>query len=127
MSQGNVARRHEAQQSGARILDDERSYEQRAERDRRSSAGASTEWRTTMTDRINSSTRRARWALLPAIALVLFAGLPTAMAADQQATDDAVDNAMNWQAARSGGDTGAYAQAYHQGNTVYVPGHRSYR
>jgi hypothetical protein len=76
-----------------------------------------------MQDRINTTVRRrARWALLPAIAIVLFAGLPAAMAADQQATDDAMDNALNWQAARSG----SHAQSYDNG-TVYVPGHRSYR
>jgi hypothetical protein len=44
------------------------------------------------------------------------------MAADQQATDDAMDDAQNWQAARSG----TYAQSYDNG-TVYVPGQRSYR
>lgn len=79
-----------------------------------------------MQDRINSIVRRrARRALLPAIAIVLLSGLPAAMAADQQATDDAMTNALSWQAAR-GGDSGSYAQAYHQG-TVHVPGQRSYR
>jgi hypothetical protein len=76
-----------------------------------------------MQDRINTTVRRrARWALLPAIAIVLFAGLPAAMAADQQATDDEMDNAQNWQAARSG----SYAQSYDEG-TVHDPRHRSYR
>ena len=53
-----------------------------------------------MQARIISSVRRpVRWALLPAIAMIgVLAGLPTAFAADQQATDDAMDNANNWQA-----------------------------
>jgi hypothetical protein len=65
-----------------------------------------------------------RWALLPAIAMIgVLAGLPAAFAADQQATDDALDNALNWQAARG---VGPYAQSTQEG-LVYAPRHRSYR
>ena len=42
-------------------------------------------------------------------ATVLVAGATGAMAADRQASDDAVNNDLSWQAARSGG--GAYASA----------------
>jgi hypothetical protein len=81
-----------------------------------------------MKDRINSSVRRpVRWALLPAIAMIgVLAGVPAAFAFDQQATDDAMDNAINWQAARGGNFSAPYAQATHEG-TVYAPSHRSYR
>jgi hypothetical protein len=82
-----------------------------------------------MNDRITSTVRRpTRWALLPAIAMIgLLAGAPAAFAADQQATDDAMDNAANWQAARGGNDAGPYAQSTHEG-LVYAPRqHRSYR
>ena len=71
--------------------------------------------------------RPARWALLPAIAMIgVLAGLPSAFAFDQQATDDAMDNSVSWQAARGGSYAGPYAQAIHEG-TVYAPRHRSYR
>jgi hypothetical protein len=81
-----------------------------------------------MQDRIVSSVRRRpRWALVPAIAMIgVLAGLPTAFAFDQQATDDAMDNAINWQAARGGNYAGPYAQSTHEG-LVYAPRHRSYR
>jgi hypothetical protein len=82
-----------------------------------------------MKDRITSSARRPlRWALVPAIAMIgVLAGLPAAYAFDQQATDDAMDNALNWQAARGGGSyTGPYAQSTNEG-LVYAPRHRSYR
>ena len=57
-----------------------------------------------MKDRITTSARRPlRWALVPAIAMIgVLAGLPAAYAFDQQATDDAMDNAVNWQAAHGG-------------------------
>jgi len=43
-----------------------------------------------MNDRIEPTTRAARWALLPAVAAIaLFAGLSAAVAADQQASDEA--------------------------------------
>jgi hypothetical protein len=83
---------------------------------------------TAMKVRINPSVRRpVRWALVPAIAMFgVLAGLPAAYAYDQQATDDAVDNAMNWQAAR-GGYAGPYAQSTHDEGLVYAPRHRSHR
>jgi hypothetical protein len=69
-----------------------------------------------------------RWALVPAIAMIgVLAGLPAAYAFDQQATDDAMDNAINWQAARGGNTAGSYAQATHDQGLVYAPRHRSYR
>jgi hypothetical protein len=73
---------------------------------------------------ITSSVRRpARWALLPAIAMIgVFAGLTNAFAFDQQATDDEMDDALNWQAARSG----SYARATHQ-DVVHGPQFRNYR
>jgi hypothetical protein len=82
-----------------------------------------------MNDHTTASARRPlRWALMPAIAMIgVLAGLPAAYAADQQATDDAMDNALNWQAARSGGYTGSYAQSTHDQGLVYAPRHRSYR
>ena len=78
-----------------------------------------------MQARLKSSARRPmRWALVPAIAMIgVLAGLPAAYALDQQSTDDAMDNANNWAAARSG----AYAQApLHEGQ-VYAPRHRTHR
>ncbi len=76
-----------------------------------------------MQDRIR---RPVRWALIPAIAMIgILAGVPTAFAFDQQATDDAMDNAVNWQAAR-GRNAGPYAQSFHEG-LVYAPRHGSYR
>ncbi len=82
-----------------------------------------------MNDRVTASTRRPlRWALVPAIAMIgLLAGLPAAYAFDQQATDDAMDNANNWQAAHSGGYAGPYAQSTRDQGLVYAPRHRSYR
>jgi hypothetical protein len=66
-----------------------------------------------MQDRINSTTRRSACrALLPAIAVAaLLAGLPTAQAADQQATGAEMDNTINWHVARGSNMSGAYAQA----------------
>jgi hypothetical protein len=80
-----------------------------------------------MNTRVTMSVRRpVRWALLPAVAVIgVLAGLPSAFAYDQQATDDAIDNSINWQAAR-GGYAGPYAQSTHEG-TVYAPRHRGYR
>ena len=76
-----------------------------------------------MNKRTNSVRRPARWALLPAIAMVgVLAGLTNAYAFDQQATDDAMDNAQNWQDARGGGRSGPYAQF-----TAPAPHHRSHR
>jgi hypothetical protein len=83
-----------------------------------------------MTTRIVSTARRpVRWALLPAIAMIgVLAGLPTAFAADQQATDDALDNANNWAAARGTSQAGPYAQSTRDEGTVYAPRqHRTYR
>ena len=82
-----------------------------------------------MQDRITSARRRPlRRALLPAIALIgVLAGLPAAYAFDQQATDDALDNSINWQAARGGNSAGSYAQSSHDEGLVYAPRHRSYR
>jgi hypothetical protein len=75
----------------------------------------------------NSSARRpARWALLPAIATIgVLGGLTNAFAWDQQATDDEMDNAINYRAAR-GGYSEPYAQAPQEG-TVYAPRHRIHR
>ena len=74
-----------------------------------------------MNVRATSARRPARWAILPAVAMIgVLAGLSNAFA-DQQATDDEMDNAMNWQAARGPSHSGAYAQftpAWH---------HRNYR
>lgn len=82
-----------------------------------------------MQARINSSARRPmRWALVPAIAMIgVLAGLPAAYAVDQQATDDAIDNSINWQAARGGAYTGSYAQAPQNEGLVYAPRHRTRR
>jgi hypothetical protein len=62
---------------------------------------------------ITSSVRRpARWAILPAIAMIgVLAGLTNAFAFDQQATGPEMDNALNWQAARGSSISGAHAQA----------------
>jgi hypothetical protein len=82
-----------------------------------------------MNVRILSTVRRpVRWALLPAVAMIgVLAGLPAAFAYDQQATDDAMDNAQNWQAARGGNYSGSYAQSPDEGQ-VYAPRqHRSHR
>jgi hypothetical protein len=79
--------------------------------------------------KVRSLVRRpVRWALLPAVAVIgVLAGLPTAFAYDQQATDDAIDNANNWSAARGGSYAGAYAQSPDEGQ-VYAPRqHRSHR
>jgi hypothetical protein len=80
-----------------------------------------------MKEHAHSSIRRpGRWALLPAVAMIgVLAGVSNAFAWDQQATDDEMDNAINWQAARSG-YAAPYAQAPREG-TVYAPRHRSYR
>jgi hypothetical protein len=76
-----------------------------------------------MKARITSVRRPARWAILPAVAMIgVLAGLTNAFAFDQQATDDEMDNATNWQAARGSSHSGAYAQF-----TVPAPHHRSYR
>ena len=82
-----------------------------------------------MQARIHSSARRPmRWALVPAIAVIgVLAGLPAAYAFDQQATDDAMDNATNWQAARGGYSAGPYAQSTRDEGLVYAPRHRSHR
>jgi hypothetical protein len=83
-----------------------------------------------MHTRIVSTARRpARWALLPAIAMIgVLAGLPSAFAADRQATDDALDNANNWQAARGSAQAGPYAQSTRDEGLVYAPRHhRTYR
>lgn len=74
-------------------------------------------------------TRRSlHWAIVPAIALsALFAGLPAAQAADQQATTAAMDNELNWRAAGGTGFSGAYAQAPFEQGRVHVRRHRSYR
>jgi len=81
-----------------------------------------------MKDRLTSSVRRPmRWALVPAIAMIgVLAGLPAAYAFDQQATDDAMDNAISWQAARGGTYAGPYAQSTQEG-LVYAPRLRSHR
>jgi hypothetical protein len=53
----------------------------------------------------------------------VLAGMTNAFAFDQQATDDAMDNSLNWQAARGGGSrSGAYAQF-----TAPAPHHRNHR
>ena len=75
-----------------------------------------------MKARITSVRRPARWAILPAVAMIgVLAGLTNAFAFDQQATDDEMDNAMNWQAAR-GSHSGVHAQF-----TAPALHHRSYR
>ena len=82
-----------------------------------------------MQDRITSARRRPlRRAQLPAVAMIgVLAGLPAAYAYDQQATDDAIDNRINWQAARGGNFAGPYAQSRHDEGLVYAPRHRTYR
>jgi hypothetical protein len=63
-----------------------------------------------MNDRTESTVRAARWALLPAIAAIaLFAGMPAAVAADQQASDEAEGYTLSQDAAGVG--TSARAQA----------------
>ena len=80
-----------------------------------------------MQARLTSVRRPVRWALLPAVAMIgVLAGLPAAFAYDQQATDDALDNAQNWQAARGGSYDGARAQSTQEG-LVYAPRHRNSR
>jgi hypothetical protein len=78
--------------------------------------------------RLTSSLRRpVRWALLPAIAMIgVLAGSPAAFAIDQQATDDALSTASNWQAVHNGTNAGPYAQSTDEG-LVYAPRHRSHR
>jgi hypothetical protein len=44
-------------------------------------------------------------------ATVLVAGATAAVAADRQGSDEAVNNNLSWQAARSFGGSGAYASA----------------
>jgi hypothetical protein len=75
------------------------------------SAGASSEWRTTVKTRIKSAVHgTVRWALLPAIAMsAMLVSLPAAKAFDQQATTAEMDDALNWQAAE--GYRNAYARA----------------
>jgi hypothetical protein len=53
-------------------------------------------------------------------------GLTNAFAFDQQTTDDAIDNALSWQAARGAGYTDSYAQAPDAG-PVYAPRHLRHR
>jgi hypothetical protein len=68
-----------------------------------------------------------RWALLSAVAVTsVFALLNSAFAFDQQATDDAIDNAINLGAVQVGDYSGPYARSIHKG-TIYLPRHRSYR
>jgi hypothetical protein len=79
---------------------------------------------------MSSSVRRpVRWALVPAIAMIgVFAGLPTAFAFDQQATDDEMSNAISHQqAARGGNFAGPYAQSTQDEGLVYAPRHRRHR
>jgi hypothetical protein len=66
-----------------------------------------------MNDRTESTVRARRWALLPAIAAIaLFAGLPAAVAADQQRSDEAPDSRLSHQMAGINSDNGdARAQA----------------
>jgi hypothetical protein len=69
-----------------------------------------------------------RWALVPPVAMIgVLAGLSAAYALDQQATDDAMDNAINWQAAHGTNDAGSYAQFTPDQGLVYAPRHRSHR
>jgi hypothetical protein len=59
-------------------------------------------------DRIDSTVRAPRWALLPAVAAIaLFAALPAARAADQQTTDEETIYALSQEVA----GVGSYAQA----------------
>ena len=81
-----------------------------------------------MQNRISSSVRRvATWASLPALAMTaLLAGAPAASAFDQQATGAERDYALSWHAARGGyGESGPYAQAFHQGRVYHH--NRGYR
>jgi hypothetical protein len=82
-----------------------------------------------MQHRITSASRRPlRRALLPAIVMIgVLAGVPAAFAFDQQATDDAIDNSINWHAALGGNVAVPYAQAAHDEGLVYAPRHRTYR
>ena len=60
-------------------------------------------------------------------ATVLVAGATGAMAADRQGSDEAVNNNLSWQAARSGG--GAYASARIPSGaraSVRVPAHTGF-
>ena len=59
-------------------------------------------------DRIDSTMRAPRWAVLPAVAAIaLFAALPAARAADQQTTDEEKIYALSQEVA----GVGSYAQA----------------
>jgi hypothetical protein len=65
-----------------------------------------------MNDRTVSSVRAARWALLPAIAAIaLFANLPSALAADQQRSDEAPDLKLGQEVAGVGDAARAQAPA----------------
>jgi hypothetical protein len=70
---------------------------------------------------VSSSLRRT--LLLPAVALAMFAALPAAALADQQATPAEIDNAQNWRAARGAGLDG-YAQVVRPGRFLHE---RTYR
>ena len=76
---------------------------------------------------ITSSVRRpARWAILPAVAMIgVLAGLTNAFARDQQATGAELDDQLNWMAARGGSYADTYA-ANHE-SVVHGPQFRNYR
>ncbi len=78
-----------------------------------------------MKEHASSYTRRPlRWALLPVVTVIgVLAGLSNAFALDQQATDDEMDDAINWRAARGGSYFGPFGQE----GTIYLPRHRDYR
>jgi hypothetical protein len=119
----NVAIRPRAQQSHARKYGARLHMERVRIHTLRPSAGASFKRRTTMYTSTNTVRRPARWALLPAVAMIgVLAGMTNAFAFDQQATDDALDNAINWRAASGGGHSGAYAQV-----PAPAPHHRHHR
>jgi len=86
---------------------------------------------TTMKKCVNFHARTpTRWVLLPAVAAIsALAGATNAFAFDQQATDDALDYALNLRAAGGSGLSGPYAQALpaSQEGTVYAPRHRRFR
>ena len=77
---------------------------------------------------ITSSVRRpARWAILPAVAMIgVLAGLTNAFARDQQATGAELDNQLNLLAARGAGYADSYAQATHE-DVGHGPEFRNYR
>jgi hypothetical protein len=79
-----------------------------------------------MKERANPSGRpSARWALvLAVVAIGVLSGLTNVFAFNRQATDDAIDEALNGEVASGGGSSGPYAP---YDATVYLPSHPHFR